>query len=262
MSIMTRLRGSCLLITFAVATAAAQTKDARQEVHGYLSRQGFDAAALAMLESGNVVARAELGAKDDREIGVVAAVRIGVARPQVTSYYGQIISYVDGEVLLAFGRFGRPPAPADVGSLALDAGEVRELRSCRPGKCDLRLGGAAIERLRTSIDWSAPDHVDRVNAFVRQSALDYMAAYQSQGDAALVTYNDRADPVRLQDQWRGILANSPLFHEYAPELRAYLEGFPATTLPGSRDIFYWARENFGLAPVVSFVHVSPPSIDL
>jgi hypothetical protein len=242
--------------------AGAQAPDARQEVHDYLGRHGFDAAAIGRLEAGEVVAEAADGRSADREISVVAAVKIRVPRAQVASYYGQMIAYVDGQVTLAFGRFSSPPAIGDVNNLAFDRAEVDQLKTCRPGKCDIRLGGAGLDALRTSIDWSASDYVERVNAFARKAAVDYVTAYQARGDAALVTYNDRAQPVSLKDQWLGILSNSPLFPEYAPELKTYLERFPGGTLPGARDVFYWVKENYGLAPVLSLVHgvvYAPPS---
>jgi hypothetical protein len=243
------------------ASLVAQTPAGRQEVHAFLTRRGLDAAALSSLEAGAVVTRAETG-DSEREVLVLAAVKIRVPRAQVASYYGQMISYVDGNVTQAFGRFGSPPSLGDVKDLAFDRGEIDELKSCRPGKCDIRLSGAGLDTLRASVDWAAPDHAERVNAFARKAAVDYVAAYQSRGDAALVTYNDRAQPVALAEQWRAILASSPLFFEYAPELRSYLERFPAAELPGARNVFYWAREDFGLAPVVSLVHgvvYEPPS---
>ena len=252
-----------IVVALAGAGAAlAQSADSRQEVHSYLARQSFDAADIARLEAGEVVARAIEGRSADREIFVVAAVKIHVPREHVASYYGQMISYVDGQVTLAFGRFSSPPAPADVTNLGFDPGEVEQLKSCRPGKCDIRLGGGGLDALRTSIDWNAPDFVDRVNAFARKAAVDYVASYQARGDAALVTYNDRAQPVSLKDQWLGLLSNSPLFPDYSPELKAYLERFPNGRLPGARDVFYWVKENYGLAPVLSLVHgvvYAPPS---
>src|SRR4029450_583573 len=151
-----------------LAVVAAQPPDARQEAHGYLGRRGFDASAIARLEGGEVVAEAADGRSGDREISVVAAVKIRVPRDQVASYYGQMISHVDGEVTLAFGRFSSPPAAADVAGLAFDDGEIDQLKSCRPGKCDIRLGGAGLDALRMSIDWTAPDAAERVNAFARR----------------------------------------------------------------------------------------------
>jgi hypothetical protein len=242
--------------------ATSQATDPRREVHEYLTRQSFTAAEIAGFDSGQAVARA--ATVGSQEIVVVAAVKIRSPRDRVLNYYGQMISYVDGSVTLAFGRFSTPPAPDDVKALAFDASEVGELRSCRPGDCDFRLGGAGIQALQKSIDWRAPDVVDRVNAFARKAVLDYVTAYQSRGDAALVTYNDRSTPVNLQEQWRGILANSTSFHQYVPELKAYLEQYPRGTLAGARDVFYWAKEDYGLKPIISIVHgvvYQPPSRD-
>ena len=84
------------------------------------------------------------------------------------------------------------------------------------GRLRFRLSGAAIQALQPSIDWRAPDAIDRVNAFARKAIVDYVAAYQSRGDAALVTYDDRAKPVSLQAQWRTILANSATFTSTHP----------------------------------------------
>ena len=101
-----------------------------------------------------------------------------------------------------------------------------------------------------------------MNAFARKAAVDYVTAYQSRGDAALVTYNDRSTPVSLQQQWRGILGNAAHFHQYVPELKAYLEQYPRGSLPGGRDVLYWVKENYGLKPVISIVHgviYQPPS---
>ena len=226
--------------------------DSRAEVQAYLMKHAFTAAEIASLESGEAIARATLGTAN--EIATVAAVKVGAPRARVLDYYGQMISYVDGEVTLAFARFSTPAAPADVKDLAFDGGEVADLRACRPGKCDIRIGGAGIESLQTSVDWTAADAAERVNDFARKAAVAYVTAYRDRGDAALVTYDDRAKPVNLRGEWQGILGNAAYFHEYAPELKAYLEQYPRGTLPGARDVFYWVKENYGLKPVISIVH--------
>jgi hypothetical protein len=248
-------------ICAAVLIAAPQRgADPRAEVHDYLTRSGFTAEEIARFDAGEAVARSST--TGSAEIAAVAAVMIRAPRERVLDYYGQMISYVDGSVTLAFGRFSTPPAPEDVKDLSLDSGEVADLRSCKPGDCDIRLGGAGIQALQSSVDWSAPDARDRVNSFARKAALDYVAAYQSKGDAALVTYDDRAKPVSLQQQWRGIIGNTARFHQYVPELKAYLEQYPRGSLAGGRDVFYWVKENYGRKPVISIVHgviYQPPS---
>jgi hypothetical protein len=242
-----------LLILVALTPSRAGGQDSRQEVRDFLATYKVSASDIAKVESGQVVTVVFDGGTET-EIFVAAAVKIRVPRAQVTSYYGQMIAYVDGQVTQGFGRFSSPAALPDVRELAFDRSEVDHLKSCRPGKCDIRLGGAAIDALRSSIDWKAADYVERTNEYVRKAAVDYITAYRAQGDAALVTYNDRAQPVSLREQWRGLLGDSPLLAGYAPELAAYLERFPSGSLEGGRDVFYWVKENYGYKPVISIVH--------
>jgi hypothetical protein len=251
-----------VLTALALATPAfVQTpRNVRTDVDAILRNAKFTAADIAALDS-RVIARVEDG-QTDTELLVAAAVRIRATRDRVAAYYGQMISYVDGQVTLAFGRFGSPPSLADVKNLSLDRDEVSALRSCRPGNCDIRVGGAAVEKLRSAVNWSAADAADQATRFARQAIVDYVAAYQTRGDAALITYNDRDEPVSLRAQWQALLSGSPTFHQYTPELRAYLEQFPRAAPPGVQNIFYWARESFGMKPIISVVHgivYRPPS---
>lgn len=146
-----------------------------------------------------------------------------------------------------------------------DAGHARggPDRGGRRHDCDIRLSGAALTALRAAVQWGSPDQADQVNAFVRKAAVDYVTAYQKRGDAALTTYDDRMRPVSVREQWQGLLSNSQLLAEYAPELRDYLAGYPSKPLAGARDIFYWLKENYGLKPVLSIVHavVYEPAAD-
>ena len=241
-----------LACTAALLSTFQAAPEPRSEVHGYLTKVGMSAEDLTKLEAGGVAARAQQTGDD--EIVVFAAVKIRAPRDRVLDYYGQVISFVDGKVTFAFGRFGTPPAADNVKDLAFEDYEIEELRKCKPGKCDMRLGGAAIDALQKSVAWTSPGAGEQVNAFARKAAVDYVTAYQSRGDAALVTYDDRAKPVSLQAQWRGIIGNSALLPEYAPELKSYLEQYPRGSLPGARDILYWNKEYYGLKPIISIVH--------
>lgn len=242
-----------LVVAASLALATPARQNARQDVSTYLTRAGLASSDVSRLDTGAIVAHVTNG-QSPNELFVVAAVKIRAPRQRVTDFYGQMIAYVDGSVTLAFGRFGSPPSIADVKDLAFDRRDVDDMKSCRPGRCDVRLGGAGLDKLRSAIDWSATDYVERVNAFARKAAVDYVAAYQSRGDAALFTYNDRAEAVSLKEQWLGILAGSPLFHQYTPELKTYLEQFPGGSLPGVRNVFYWSKEDYGFKPVINIVH--------
>jgi hypothetical protein len=224
------------------------------DVRQYLTGAGFSAAEAAALESGTVIARVVPGTADS-EVMVVAAVKIRATREQTLAYYGQMVSYVDGQVTTAFGRFSNPPVVADVKDLVLDADDLAQLRSCTPGDCDLRIGGTGLQTLRTGIDWTAPDASAQAQARVREAIVNYAGAYMKSGDAALVTYTDRSEPVSLREQWRAILAASPYFRQYNAALSNYLIQYPNAALPGARDVLYWVREDYtGLKPVLSVVH--------
>lgn len=250
-----RLIVAAWVVGFAVFQISVSARALPQDVGWYLLNAArFTAADLASLDAGRVIARADDGG-DKSEVLVTAAVKIRAARDYVANYYREFIAHVDGQVTLGFGKFASPPSLADVRGLALDPSEIEDLKACRLGKCDIRIGGAGLERIGTAIDWNAADYPDRVNAFARQELVNYVAAYQKAGDAALVTYNDRGQPVSLRDEWRGILANSPYFQHYNAALQDYLVGYPAKALPGVNDIIYWINENYGLKPVVSVVHL-------
>jgi hypothetical protein len=81
-----------------------------------------------------------------------------------------------------------------------------------------------------------------------------VTAYRGRGNAALVTFNDRDEPVSLGAEWSGILASASGLHSFLPELTRYLDRYPAEPLPGARDVLYWLKENYGLKPVISIVH--------
>lgn len=244
-----------LLSSLALLSGAGvgQTPDLPKDVAGYLeSVARFPPDRIAALEAGQPIVKTT--AADEGEICVVGAVRIRTTKEHVRLYFDEYIAYEDGVVVLQVGRFGTPPALQDVARLQLEADDVDALRDCKPGDCEVKIG-AGIAQLRAAIDWRAPGYREQVNAFVRQRLVDYVAAYRAQGDAALVSYDDKSQPVSLASQWRALLASSPHFHDYAPQLARYLEGYPRATLEGGRDFIQWSKVDQGLRPVLALTHV-------
>jgi len=186
---------------------------------------------------------------------VVGAVRIGASPQRVADYFHLLVTYVDGEVTLQIGEFHNPPRPEDVASLTLPDDDVRNLRNCQPGDCDVKLGGAGLAEMQSAIDWNAPDAAGRLNALARRRLVDYVAAYMRQGNAALITYNDKSEPVSMRAEWQGLLRNSPNIMTYAPALAQYLDRYPNATLAGGSDFIYWAKEVYAGNPVVHADHM-------
>ena len=231
--------------------AQAVPKDVQQYLGGVAK---FSPAETASLETGQVIAKVVPGGAEG-EVVAVAAVKIRTPRKQVVAYYGQMVSYVDGQVTKGFGKFSNPPSLADVKGMTLDAADVAHLKSCKPKDCDLRVGGAAITKVRSAVNWNGPDPAGQVNTLLRQSAVDYVAAYLKSGDDALVTYSDSATPVSLKQQWLALAQGSQYFQQYNPALRDYLSQYPTGKLAGVTDILYWINEQYGgLKPVLSIMH--------
>ena len=241
-----------LALILAPIVVGGQAADPRPEVEEVLRKQKFTAADLTMLQGGMVVAHAN--ADKSGEIVTQAAVRIQAPHAQVVSYYGQMISYVDGKVVLGFGQFSNPASPEDVARLAFDRGDIDALKGCRVGSCEVRIGSTALSALQAAIDWKAADYPDRVNEFARKTIVDYVTAYRARGDAALVTYHDGNKPVSLKSEWSALLAGARNVHAFLPGLVRHLSSFPGDPLAGARDIVYWIKEDYGQKPIVSVVH--------
>ena len=93
-------------------------------------------------------------------------------------------SYIDIQ------RFSEPPQLSDLEGFALDQQDIKELKNCKAGNCDVQLPTEAIEGFRDSIDWSAPDAADRVNRLARRMALQALLDYMQGGNTALGAYRE------------------------------------------------------------------------
>jgi hypothetical protein len=241
-----------LLVVVGRPMPEAAQPPARDEL---LRAGGFSAAEVARFEMGEVIGRVAPG-DNQQEVAVLGAVRIRSAKDDTLSYFNQFLSFEDGEVTLQFGRFSQSPVVADVSRLTLEPDDVDSLRTCRPRDCDIRIGAAGIAEFQRVVNWNAPDASAQVNQLARERIASYVADYLARGNAALVTYDDRLQPVSLASQWQAILANTKNFGHYAPALQEYLDKFPRASLPGASDLLYWAKENYGLPkPVVHVTHM-------
>ena len=138
----------------------------------------------------------------------------------------------------------------------VDRKDVADARNCRPGDCDFKLPAVEIQRLRTVIDWSAPDPGPQADAYLRRRLVEYVTAYRARGDSAMVIYEDRT-PVRASDAFGDLLAQSPWVYQYVPALHTYLTRYPRERLDGVVDAVYWSVDALpDLRPILSVNHVA------
>ena len=67
---------------------------------------------------------------------------------------------------------------------------------------------------------------------------------------------DKKQEKSRAQEYRTLLANSPYLVDYVKEFNDYLVAWPKGKLAGAEDVLYWAKDTFGLKPVVSAYHAT------
>lgn len=155
---------------------------------------------------------------------------------------------------LGVGTFSTPPTAEDMVGLSIDQADIEELKKCRPGNCEVQLPAESMERAHASINWKASDVGEQVNNLARGGILRLLNKYQKSGDAALLPYHDKRDPVSTAEQFQSLSSRLGIFPEYLPDLNKYLLQYPASKPEGAQDFFYWENVNFGLKPTIRVNH--------
>ena len=63
---------------------------------------------------------------------------------------------------LAIREFSNPPQLSDLEGFTLDAEDIKQLKNCEPGRCEVQLPTEAMDAFKQSVNWSAPDAANQV----------------------------------------------------------------------------------------------------
>src|SRR5258705_13405269 len=166
---------------------------------------------------------------------------------------------------LAIRKFSDPPELSDLDGFTLEADDIKHLKNCEPGKCDVQLPTEAMDAFKQSVNWSAPDTVNQVNRLGQKMALEALQSYIQGGNTALGTYRDKQHPAEVAETFRSLLSPSKALPVYLPELDRYLLDYPEAGSENIQSEFYWEKGNFGLKPtlriVQAIVYRGPRSTD-
>jgi len=214
----------------------------------------FTPEETATLKAGQAVSKL-LPSDPDYEVAVAGAVWINAPIKAYIEAMKDIERLEHGHGFLVTKRISDPPRPEDFAALELTDFDLEQLKECRVGDCGIKLSKSAIERLQTEIDWSKPTAKADVNALVRQMALEFVTAYEREGNKALVVYANKKQPVDVAKQFDTIVGEMQPLWRVEPGLRQYLLGYPQAKLPNSTSFLYWQMVNFGIRPVIRINHV-------
>jgi hypothetical protein len=151
---------------------------------------------------------------------------------------------------LAIRKFSEPPQLADLEGFTLEPDDIKQLKNCHPGQCEVQLPSEAMDAFQHSINWSAPDVTAQVNALAQKMALESLSRYRQGGNAALGTYRDKNHPAAVADAFQTLISRSKGLPVYLPELNRYLLEYPNANSEKIQSQFYWEKVNFGLKPTL------------
>ena len=154
---------------------------------------------------------------------------------------------------LAIRKFSDPPELSDFDGFTLEADDIKQLKNCEPGHCDVQLPTEAMDAFKQSVNWSAPDAASQANRLGQKMALEALQRYMQGGNRALGTYRDKHHPAVVADTFQSLISRSKALPVYLPEVDRYLLDYPEARSENIQSEFYWEKVNFGLKPTLRIV---------
>ena len=131
---------------------------------------GLTAQQIAAIDAGRPVAKV-LSWGGPSEVYVFGAVRID-GSPETYLEAARDIGRLSGTPgYQAIGEIRDNAIAADLGALAFDPDDVKALKKCREGSCDVQLPTSGMQLFRDGVDWSGPDAAGQANALARPAVL-------------------------------------------------------------------------------------------
>ncbi len=244
----------CTLAWLSVITASAATEPANRGRDFLVATFHLTQDDLARVAAGRVYSRT-LPVRHAREVATLGIVRIETTPQRYVDALGDIAAFKRDDRILQIGTFSTPPQLNDLADLTLEEADIRGLRECQVGKCDVQLSAEAIERFRADLNWRTADAPRHATDLMRRILVEYVARYQRTGPAAAMEYADSDNRLSLADEFTALIAADDVTWPRVPELRRHLLEFPAVR-SGARDLVYWSKERVHRRDVVSVTHLA------
>ena len=241
----------CLLVVLAPAVAPAQEPPPRPFLRKVVQ---LDDAQLAAVEKGEVVTKI-LPTTDKPEIAAFGVVKTAGTVDQLLTLAVDVQKFRQVPQIPEMGYFSSPATLENLKGLDHPPDDINALKKCKPGSCDVKLGTKGLEAA-SKIDWKAPDADKRAVAILNQAIVDYVNAYEQGGTDAMGNVLDKKQEKSRAEEYRALLDHSPYLVDYVKEFNDYLAAYPKGKLAGAQDVLYWAKDTFGLKPVVSAYHAT------
>ena len=241
---------SALMISATLSSAAQADREPYTFFKQFIGLQDDQITAI---QNGKAVTKT-LSTKTPAEVAVFGAIYINASPEEYLKAAENVDALRKSPNYLGVRKFSSPPQLSDLEGFVLDEQDIKDLKNCKPGSCELQLPAESIDQFKSQVNWSAPDVPKQVNSLAQKMALDALVRYQKEGNA-LGSYYDKEHPVRVTEQFAALLHQSPSLAHYLPDLERYLVGYPQAQLPNAENVFYWEKVKFGLKPTLRMNHM-------
>ena len=236
--------------------ASPQTKDSFPPLlDKYLTTHVHPTPAERKSLLSNVPVTKLLEADPNKEVSVFGAVWIDAAPVDYVRLLEDIERFERGGRFRVTKKISAPPRQDDFALLRLPEEDLKALKTCRVGDCELKLGEQALERIRTAIDWTKPTAAAEAEEIIRKLVFEYVSEYVSGGNDRLAVYRDSERPTFVATEFKSMIDRMPELDQHLTELKAYLLGYPRQVLPNASSFLYWQDVEFGLKPTIRVSHV-------
>jgi hypothetical protein len=248
-----RIRSVALLVLVLLPLFAVWAQGNEGTVEQFFREYvGLNNDQIAAIRAGKAVARI-LDSRTPDEVFVFGAVHVQSTPEDYLRLASDVDSLRKLPNYLEIQKFSDPPQLSDLDGLTLEEQDIRELKKCKPGNCEVQLPSDAMEVFQQSVDWSAPDVANQVNRLAKEMMLEALSRYEQGGNAALGTYRDKNHPAAVAETFRSLLSRSKALPVYLPELDRYLLDYPNAPSENIESEFYWEKVNFGLKPTIRVI---------
>jgi hypothetical protein len=239
----------CALFTIAAASAGEPTVEPFKFFRSYV---GLSEEQISAIGNGKAIAKV-VDSRTPDEVFVFGAVHVHATPESYLKLASDIDALRKLPNYLAIRKFSNPPQLSDLEGFTLGEDDIKQLKKCRPGQCEVQLPTEAMEAFQKSVNWDAPDAAVQVNRLAQKMALEALSRYQQGGNAGLGTYRDKNHPTAVGDTFRSLLSRSSALPVYLPDLHSYLLDYPNAGTGKIDSEFYWEKVNFGLKPTLRIV---------
>jgi hypothetical protein len=248
--------GALVVLLIVLPLPAGGNAASAARLGGYLEPiVRLSASEQARLEAGEPVTKL-LDSDASKEIAVFGAIWIDAPRSAYVTAVRDIERFERGRSFPITKRIGSPPRAADFAALRLSDDDLSDLRRCRVGDCDVKMGETAVRRFQQEIDWRSPDARARAEALFRELMLNLVNGYVDGGNGRLAVYRDDPTPTFVADEFHALVDRMPWIQRMWPALHRFLLDYPRATLPGATDFLYWQETTFGLKPTIRVSHLA------